>query len=227
MTAQSLDELAQSTTKMPMDLAPAHKKLQQAVILHGHLQALPAQIALQMRRSAGGDYQLVLETYFSACLNAAKSCFYVLSNAGHPHFKGVFSQWRMTALDGPARARFNAMKALRDDDVHFGVTGAEALPKMVEMNMHEMFNYTFHNSAIFGSPTMAEHTNPDGTIVRADALQGTVGLYIVVGGDRLEATTACAWFIDRLRALLDAIDAAAAKSDATSSSSVLDNGSTA
>jgi len=64
---------------------------------------------------------------------------------------------------------------------------------------------------------MAERKNPDGTTVRASALQGTVGLYIEIGGSTVEATTACADFIGQLRSLLQATEVAEAARRAAAS----------
>ena len=170
-----------------------------------------------MRRRVGGDYRLALETYFSACLNAARSCFFILARTGGRQFKSVHSQWRNNCLDEQARARFNSMVNLRDRDVHFGETGAEALPKMMEVDRSEVNIYIQHNAALFGPQPMTEHQNPDGMTVRAPALQGTVGLYIEIGGSRIEATTACVGFIGQLRSLLQAAEASvAAEGDRTS-----------
>jgi len=104
------------------------------------------------------------------------------------------------------------MLSLRDRDVHCGETDAEALPKMMEVDMNEIV-YFQHNAALFGPQPMAEHKNPDGMIVRAPALQGTVGLYVEICGSRIEATTACSGFIAQLRSLFQSVEAAeAAKS---------------
>lgn len=201
---------------MPINLAAANNKLLQAEILCAQLRSLPTDIARDMRRRVGGDYRLALETYFSACLNAARSCYFVLARTGGHQFKDVSSQWRNNSLDQQARASFNSMLNLRDRDVHYGEMGAEALPKMMEVE-HDGSLYSFHNPALFGPQAMTEHKNPDGTTVRAPALQSTVGLYIEIGGSRIEATTACAGFISQLRSLLQAAAAAeAAKSTAAS-----------
>lgn len=194
---------------MPMNLAAANNKLLQAELLCARLRSLAGEIAHDMRRSVGRDYRLALETYFSACLNAARSSFFVLARTGGPQFKDVSSNWRSASLDEPGRARFNSMLHLRDRDVHFGETGAEALPKMMELEMSQSRSYLQHNAALFGPPAMTEHKNPDGSTVRASALQGTVGLYIEIGGLMVEATTACSEFIGQLRSLLRAAEAAA------------------
>ena len=198
---------------MPINLAAADNKLRQAELFCAQLRLLPDEIARDMRRLAGRDYRLALETYFSACLNAARSCFFILARTGGPQFKDVSSQWRNNALDQLARARFNSMLSLRDRDVHYGELGAEALPKMVGVEDHVNL-YSQHNAALLGPQAMTEHRNPDGTTVRAPALQGSVGLYIQIGGSTIEATTACTDFIDQLRALLRAAEASVAMKSA-------------
>jgi hypothetical protein len=56
---------------------------------------------------------------------------------------------------------------------------------------------------------MSEHTNPDGTVVRAyGGLQGSVGLYVEFSGQRIEAVAACADFIAKVRSLVQAARAA-------------------
>jgi hypothetical protein len=191
---------------MTINFQAAHDKLRQAEILHGHLRAQPSDIALDMRRRVGGDYRLGLETYFSACLNAARSCFFILARTGGPQFKGVSSHWRNNILDQKGRAQFNFMVNLRDRDVHFGEMGAEALPKMMELDVH--YNpYNQHNTALFGPRVLSEHQNPDGVTVRAAGLQSTYGLYVQMGGSRIDAADACATFIRQLRSLLEAAEA--------------------
>lgn len=202
---------------MPINLPAANSKLLQAELLCAHLRVLPGEIALSMRPRAGGDYRLPLEAFFSASLNAARSCFFILARTGGPPFKYVASQWKRTALDEQGRARFNFMLALRDRDVHFGEMDAETLPKMMELDMRHTGAYVQHNAALHGWSATAEHTNPDGTTVRASALQGTVGLYIEIGGSMVEATTACIEFIGQLRSLLQAAEVAEAARSATAS----------
>ena len=200
---------------MSINLRAANNKLLQAELLYEHLRLLPKEIARDMRRAATRDYRLPLETFFSACLSAARSSYYVLCESGGADFKPIESHWRNSSLDQEGRTRFNTMLKLRDDDIHYGETGAEALPKMMEVEMSEL--HIHHNAALFGPAAMAEHKNPDGLTVRAPGLQSTFSLYIDIGGSRVEATTACAGFIAQLRTLLQAAEAAvAAKAAATS-----------
>ena len=58
------------------------------------------------------------------------------------------------------------MAKLRDSDVHYGETDAEALPTMVEAEVNEGFTQR-SNAALFGPRPMTEHKNPDGTTVRS------------------------------------------------------------
>lgn len=208
---------------MPINLDAANKKLLQAGILYAQLHSLSGEIARDMRRRVGADYHLPLETYFSACLNAARSCFFVLARTGGTQFKNVLSQWRNNVLDQQARARFNSMINLRDRDVHFGEMGAAALPKM--MAVQDVGNhFVNYNAALFGPQPLAEHKNPDGVVVRSPALQGTIGLYVVIDGCLLEATTACAEFIAQLRSLLSAATATrAVQTDGSGGPEATDN----
>jgi hypothetical protein len=191
-----------------MNLQAARNKLSQADILYDHLRLLPSDIARDMRRRAGGNYRLGLETYFSACLNAARSSFFILARTGGPQFKDVSSRWRNDVLEQEGREQFNLMLSLRDRDVHFGEISAEVLPKMMESELHDTSPYNQYNAAIFGPRPLTEHQNPDGITVRATGLQGTYGLYIQKNGSRIDAADACALFISQLRSLLEASEAA-------------------
>jgi hypothetical protein len=211
---------------MPINLDAAKNKLLQAEILYAQLHSLSGDIARDMRRRVGGDYRLPLETYFSACLNAARSCFFVLARTGGQQFKNVSSQWRNNVLDQRARARFNSMINLRDRDVHYGEMGAAVLPKMMEAQ-NEGSLYVHYNAALYGPQPMAEHENPDGTMVRSPALQSTIGLYVEIGGCLIEATTACADFIAQLHSLLNAaVTADAARTAASGESDAAGQGGT-
>jgi hypothetical protein len=191
-----------------MDLAAARNKLRQAELLCSHLRALPKELAADLRRAGGSrDHRLELETFFSACIGAARSSFFIAWKKGGQQFKDVFSHWKCHTLDQESRARFNTMLHLRDRDVHFGELPAEVLPKMMEAEDNGSV-YHAYNAAFFGARPMTEHTNPDGATVRATSLQGTVGLYIDVNGSRVEAITACVAFISQLRSLLQTADAA-------------------
>jgi hypothetical protein len=92
---------------MSINLDAAMNKLLQAELLYAQLHSLSGDIARDMRRRARRDYRHPLETYFSACLNAARSCSFVLARTGGDKFKNVLAQWRYSVLDERARARFN------------------------------------------------------------------------------------------------------------------------
>jgi hypothetical protein len=201
---------------MPINIDAAKNKLLQAELLSAQLNALSAEIARNMRRTVSRDYRVPLETYFSACLNAARSCCFILARTGGAQFKRVKTDWRNNTLDQRGRTRFNAMTNLRDRDVHYGEMSASALPKMIPVPDGGDAYGHHYNAVLFGLRPMAEHTNPDGIMVRSPALQGTVGRYLEIGGCVTEATSACAEFISQLRSLVSAAEAAGAKKAAAS-----------
>ena len=108
-----------------MDIAGAEKKLRQAAFFLGWLEHAPR----DMPRS-GGDPEH-LEFYFSACLSAAQSVYYVLEETGGTVFRDAQKRWR-GQLPEPQRSQFGKMIGLRGKDVHFGSTDAESLPKYVK-----------------------------------------------------------------------------------------------
>ena len=199
-----------------IDIAAAENKLRQADLLLGYLRSLPRKIARDMRSRPNGDYRLALETFFSACLGAARSSHYILWETGGQQFKKLESNWRNSTLDEKGRTRFKRMLKLRDDDVHYGVIDAETSPKMLAVDVDEGSHF-HHNAALFGPQPMTEHENPDGIKVRAPALQGTVGLYIEIGDSRVEAANACCDFIEQLRSLLREAKAVEASKSAVAS----------
>ena len=168
-----------------------------------------------MRGTAEQNYRLPLETFFSACLNAARSCYFILMRTGGPGFKPIEARWRNKDLDQDGRARFWAMVHLRDRDVHFGEIPAETLPKMIEVDGGGSPYGHHYNAVLFGPRPRTEHKNPDGVVVSGEhGLQGTVGLYIDLNGAKAEASTACVGFIEQLHSLLRAAEAAT-KGDST------------
>jgi hypothetical protein len=190
---------------MAIERAAAQYKLKQAEILLAHLRTLPQQIALDLRRASSCmDHELLLATYFFACLGAARSVFYILSNSAGPQFKQRESHWRNHVLDQVGRAFFHRMTILRDGDVHYGEVAAEALGTMIPIEDGSLYN--LHNAAIFGPAPQAEHANPDGGVVRASGLQGSAGLYIEVDGRRVEAAAACSRYIEQLISLNSAME---------------------
>lgn len=187
-------------------LSAALNKLRQAELLSAHLGTIPAEISSSLWR-AGSDqhFRLTLETYFFACLSAARSVYFIFLETGGPTAKRISSGWRNNSLDQDGRTRFNAMLNLRDRDVHYGDAEAETLPKMIEFPDNGSM-YNRHSAALFGPAPMTEHINPDGSKVSARALRGSIGLYIDMDGRKVEATTACAEFIEQLRSLLHAAE---------------------
>jgi hypothetical protein len=106
------------------------------------------------------------------------------------------------------------MIGLRDDDVHFALTGAQRLPKYVaeEHNIRDRSVYyqqrPMYNAAIFGAPSALEEKNPDGSTVTCSALYGAIGLYVTWRGRPVEATDDCRTFIEQLTSLVEAIKSA-------------------
>lgn len=176
-----------------MDIAGAEKKLRQATFFLGWLEQAPRDMVRY-----GADREQ-LEFYFSACLSAAQSIYYVLDRTGGTTFREVRQRWR-AGLPDPQRSWFGRMIGLRDNDVHLAATGTEALPKYIKEHPR---NYT-----IGGSMQMVEMENPDGTKVRGPVLRGTVGLYVDRQGKRVEVTEACREFIEQLSSLLEEVRAA-------------------
>jgi hypothetical protein len=180
-----------------MDIAGAEKKLRQATFFLGHLEQLPKD------NRAGRDPEH-LEFFFSACLSAAQSIYYVLDETGGKEFRERQRRWR-AALPEPERLRFGRMIGLRGKDVHLAKSGAETVPKYVE---EDRSRYTITSIAMFGYEALVEMENPDGTKVSAPVLRGSVGLYVEQEGQRIEAVTACREFIGQLCSLVDAVKAA-------------------
>ncbi len=190
---------------MAADCTAARYKLRQAEILLAHLRTLPERIARDLRRAAPTmDHKLVLATYFFACLGAARSIFYILSEGAGSAFKQVETDWRNNVLDQMGRTFFHRMTNLRDRDVHYGEVSAEALAKMIPITDGSLT--VFGNAALFGPTPEAEYVNPDGSVSRAAGLQGSAGLYIEVDGKRMEAAAACTRYLDQLRTLIAAFE---------------------
>lgn len=194
-----------------VDTAGAEKKLRQAEFFLGYLDDASRDIAYQHANPLDGGERL--EFFFSACLSAAQSVYYVLEKTGGRKFKETQGRWRADGLQDGERFKFARMMGIRGDDVHLATTGAEALPKYVEEDSRHQNRLPYYyqpqvySGALFGSRPVIEEVNPDGATVRAFVLRGTVGLYIEQHGQRVEATTACRGFISQLRSLLDAVKA--------------------
>jgi hypothetical protein len=194
---------------VPTDFEGADKKLRQAAFFRDHLEYHSTQIARDMIRGGDADHQFALEAFCSASLGAAQSCFYVLHKTGGQTFKTIEARWRNNTLDQAARTRFNAMTTFRDNDVHYGELPVEALPKMIEMRDDSNHSAYYYNPSIHGPRVPTVHINPDGHAVSSySGLRGTIGLYVELCGERVEALTACANFIDQLQSLIQALRAA-------------------
>src|SRR5574341_68104 len=169
-----------------MDTVSAEKKLRQATFFLEHLESASKGL---LRYDQDPEH---LEFYFSACLSAAQSIYYVLEETGGAAFQETQQRWR-GQLPESQRSRFGRMIGLRGSDVHLASTGAKPLPKYVKEDPSR------HMS--FGPSAVVEMENPDGTKVSGPVLRGTLGLFIEQQGQRIEATQACQEFIGQLRSL--------------------------
>lgn len=158
---------------------------------------------LEEASTTTGDLER-LEFVYSACLTAAQSVFYVLQASGGAAFKSVEKRWR-AGLPERGRSKFNEMVRRRDDDVHLASTDTEPLGKVVPETRTV---YKIAEPVIFGESDVVEMENPDGTKVSGPVLRGAIGLYIEHQRRRVEATTACREFIERLESLLADVNAA-------------------
>ena len=141
----------------------------------------------------------------------AQSTFYIPREIVGPKFTKMNRDWRANLPNGNTTAKFNRMVNLRDDDVHYGETGAQPLQKYVkyEYSANPTPNHhAIHYAAVGGSAPVMEEVNPDGKKVSGFHLRGTVGLYLDLDGGTVEATTACREFINQLRSLIDVTKAA-------------------
>ena len=75
-----------------MDIAGAEKKLRQAEFFLGWLEHMPKEMANALA-SLHGAYAEPLEFYFSACLSAAQSVYYILYETGGAGFKNLQKNW--------------------------------------------------------------------------------------------------------------------------------------
>ena len=176
------------------DITGAEKKLRQASFFQSHLARPP------VRSDQDPEH---VEFYFSACLSAAQSVYYVLDETGQPAFGPAQQRWR-AALPEAERSRFGRMIGLRDRDVHLASTGAEPLTKYVPEDHRA---YTITGPLFYRESPSVEMANPDGTKVSGQVLRGVCALYIEQGGRRVDAAEACREFIAHLRSLVEAIKA--------------------
>jgi hypothetical protein len=187
-----------------LDIAGAEKKLRQAEFFLAQLEHAVKDYQAHWRGEANSEH---LEFYFSACLTAAQSIYYILDKTGGAKFKKTQHDWRMGLKSDAERHGFNAMVGLRDSDVHFGKTGAKPLQKYIaEDRFRNRTTHFMRNNALLGGGEVpeVEEVNPDGTKVRGASLLGTVGLYLDRDGRRIEASTVCRELVDQLRSLLEA-----------------------
>jgi hypothetical protein len=105
-------------------------------------------------------------------------------------------KWRSN-LSEDDRRRFGRTIGIRDKDVHEAAIGAVVLQKYIP---EDPSRYT-----VSGPRAEVEHRNPDGEIVGAATLRPTYGLYIMLLGQRVEATTACRQFIEAMTSLVVAV----------------------
>ena len=189
------------------DIAGAEKKLRQAEFFLGQLEHASEDYRALGRGEASSER---LEFYFSACLTASQSIYYILDETGSTKFKKTQRDWRMSLKNDADRRRFGNMIGLRDSDVHYGKTGAKPLQKYVEEDrLRDRTPYSMRSNALLlGWDQVVEEENPDGKKVRGSVLRGAIGLYLDRDGGTVEATTACREFIDQLRSLLEATKAA-------------------
>lgn len=187
-----------------IDMVGAKRKIRQARFF---LHELDSTSSRPQRGPEDGDHE-ILEFYFSACLTAAQSAYYVLDETGGPQFKEVQTAWR-DRLGEPTKSEFGRTIGLRDDDVHFAVRAGHALPRYVK---EDPSRYT-----IVGPTEIVEKENPDGSIVRAPVLRGAIGLYLTREGRPVEATRVCREFIERLGSLADTMRTATIGAGASTS----------
>jgi hypothetical protein len=189
---------------MSIDLVRARKKLRQAEFFLAHLRHAAEDMALQMRRGRQPDEEQ-LEYWFSACLSAAQSVYFVLEKTGGKRFKQIQAAWRRS-LGSRAGNEFGWMIGVRGVDVHLGVVPGSVMPKMVAAAPWEQ-QWVGQTEAVYGPAEIASFKNPDGTLVESSGVVGSRGLYIdTPSGERLEAESLCRRFINHLADLLKHVE---------------------
>ena len=187
-------------TLMPIDLARAQKKLRQAEFFLAHLHHAAEDMTQQLRQAREPNPE-PLEFWFSACLSAAQSVYYVLEATGGANFKEVQAVWRGT-LGGRAGNEFGWIIGVRGDDVHLATVPGNVMPKMVPAPTSEQ-QWQWGNDDSFGQLAPTPHKNPDGGLVSSSVAVSSLGLYIDTPvGERVDAETLCRGFIDHLASLL-------------------------
>lgn len=191
------------STDMQIDIARARKKLRQAEFFLMHLHHAAEDMTLQLRRASTPNTE-PLEFWFSACLSAAQSAYFVLEATGGREFKRIQTAWR-GELSGPAGHEFGWTIGVRGDDVHLATVPGSAMPKMVPAPAWEQ-QWQWGNDALNGPFQIPRHTNPDGTVAESSVLVGSLGLYVdTPAGERVDAETLCRRLVDHLHSLLNRV----------------------
>lgn len=161
-------------------------------------------MALQLRRTTAPNPE-PLEFWFSACLSAAQSAYYVLDKAGGLSFKHMQKSWR-DGLGKQAADEFGWMIGVRDADVHLAQVPGEVLPKVVPASPSEV-QLVGGNDALYGPFELPSHVNRDNKIVRSAVTMGSLGLYIDTPTGPEDAEDLCHLFVDHVHSLLAAVTA--------------------
>ena len=204
LTAHSYTDLAGAEVDADTVIKRAEYKLRQADVLLTYLRQQSKDIALAQRRAsfAEEDGRLRLDTFFFACLEAARIAYFIPGNAG-PRWSTVLDAWKADPSAKDNVTRFDAAIHLRSQDVHHACAPSEALRTMIPNEDHGSAFGEHYNAAIFGPRPVTTHTQPDGTTVMSyKGLRGSMGLYVDLAGKRYEGAPACAAFIAQLRALI-------------------------
>jgi hypothetical protein len=186
---------------MPIDITRAKKKLRQTEFFLAHLHRAAEDMTLQLRRISQPNPE-PLEFWFSACLSAAQSVYYVLEATGGTEFKRIQKAWR-GGLGGPAKHEFGWIIGVRGADVHFATVPGNVMPKMVPAPTSWEQHWQSGDDALNALPQLLQHRNPDGKVVESLGTVGSLGLYIdTPAGERVDAETLCRRFVDHLHSLL-------------------------
>jgi hypothetical protein len=130
------------------------------------------------------------------------------------HYKNAIRNWRANVLDQSSRTQFNRMMALRDNDVHHGLSDGKALATLIRIEHSGdddawMYQQQPNYAALGIIRPVTQHKNPDGSTVSSFAgLQGSRGLYVEVAGETCDASNACERFISQLTQMIDVVSAA-------------------
>ncbi len=94
-----------------MDIKGAEKKLRQAMFFLRHLERASAE---PIRRAQQMEETEHLEYFFSACLSAAQSVYYVLIESGGTMFKALQRDWRENLEGDSGGSRFGTVRKARN-----------------------------------------------------------------------------------------------------------------